>query len=427
MSGIMSDAVPDKVVVEVTTRCNLRCRMCLKQAEGCETLDRDMDPACFRRLLPDLGGVRSLVLSGIGEPLLHPHLEEMIAAARLAMPQGAGIGLQSNGLLLDQQKAESLLAAGLSTVCLSLDSPQPRGPGEHDASAVAAALAALREAAATTATAPLLGLETVLSAETIALLPTLVSWAAARGVRFILASHLLLYESGSEALDLFNPHPPAANQLYLRHAREAAAAGIDLQQALTDRLQLKKGTEDRAERIFSAMQEEAAALDLRLHLPSLIRRHSQEKQDIESWLRQAEQLAQNAGIDLQLPPLEARWPPSCPFIEERAALIDVAGEVMPCHSLWHGHHCYMHGEKLQLRPRSFGLLGESSLTAIWQKEEYRRFRREAGEYRHAPCWNCSQGPCPTLINDDLGYANDCYGSTVPCGHCRWGLGAVRCL
>lgn len=423
----MRNSSPGKVVVEITTRCNLRCRMCLKQAEGCETLDRDMDPDCFRRLLPDLGEVRSLVLSGIGEPLLHPRLEEMIAAARMAMPEGASIGLQSNGLLLDPPRAESLLAAGLSTVCLSLDSPRPRGQGEHDADAVAAALAALREAAAKTATAPLLGLETVLSAETIAEFPALVSWAAARGVRFILASHLLLYESGSEALDLFNPHPPAANQLYLRHAKEAAAAGIDLQLALANRLQLKKGAENRAERIFSAMQAEAAALDLRLHLPSLIRRHSQEKRDIERWLRQAEQLARSADIDLQLPPLEARWPPSCPFIEERAALIDVAGQVMPCHSLWHGHHCYMHGERLQVRPRSFGRLDESSLATIWQKEEFRRFRREAGEYRHAPCWNCSQGPCPTLINDDLGYANDCYGSGVPCGHCRWSLGAVRCL
>lgn len=427
MNGTMSDAAPNKVVVEVTTRCNLRCRMCLKQAEGCEIVDRDMDPDLFRSLLPDLAEIRSLVLSGIGEPLLHPALEEMIATARTAMPTGSSIGLQSNGLLLDQERAEKLLAAGLSTICLSLDNLRPRGPGEHNHEAVAAALNALHQAAARTATAPLIGLETVLSAENIAELPAMVNWAAARGVKFILASHLLLYESGCEDLDLFNPHPPAANQLYLRHAKEAAAAGIDLQLALTNRLQLKKGAENRADRIFSAMLEEATVLDLRLHLPSLIRRHSQENKDIKTWLHQAEDLARSAGTDLRLPPLEAQWPPSCPFIEERAALIDVTGQVMPCHSLWHGHHCFMHGEMLQIRPRSFGRLDQSSLTAIWQKEEYRRFRREAGAYRHAPCWSCSQGPCPTLINDDLGYANDCYGSSVPCGHCRWSLGAVRCL
>lgn len=424
---MISDAAPKKVVVEVTTRCNLRCRMCLKQAEGCEILDRDMDLNCFRSLLPDLGEVHSLVLSGIGEPLLHPHLEEMIAAASEVMPDESSIGLQSNGLLLDQEKAERLLVAGLSTICLSLDSLRPQRPGEHDATAVAAALAALCEAAKATKTAPTIGLETVLSAANAAELPALVEWAAARGVRFILASHLLLYESGSEDLDLFNPHPPAANQLYLRHAKEAAAAGIDLPLALAHRLQLKKGRENQADRIFSAMQEEAAALDVRLHLPSLIRLHSQENKDIQSSLHQAEDLAQSANIDLRLPPLEAQWPPSCPFIEERAALIDVAGQVMPCHSLWHGHRCFMHGEMLQVRPRSFGCLNQSSLAVIWRNEEYRRFRREAGEYRHAPCWSCSQGPCPTLINDDLGYANDCYGSSVPCGHCRWSLGAVRCL
>lgn len=424
---MMSDAVPSKVVVEVTTRCNLRCRMCLKQAEGCGLPDRDMELNCFRRLLPDLGEVGNLVFSGIGEPLLHPHLEEMIAAARAAMPKGASIGLQSNGLLLDRSRAERLLAAGLTTICLSLDSLRSRGPGEHDALAVAAALTAMQEAARVTNNAPTIGLETVLSAETITELPELVKWAAARGVRFILASHLLLYESESESLDLFNPHPPAANQLYLRHAQEAAAAGIDLRQALANRLRLKKGMENQADHIFSAMQAEAAALDVRLHLPSLIRRHSQENTYIETWLHQAEDLARSANIDLRLPPLEAQWPPSCPFIEERATLIDVAGQIMPCHSLWHGHRCFMHGERLQVNPRSFGRIDESSLAAIWQNKEYRRFRREAGEYRHAPCWSCSQGPCPALINDDLGYANDCYGSTVPCGHCRWGLGAVRCL
>ena len=57
MSGIMSDAVPDKVVVEVTTRCNLRCRMCLKQAQSNAILDRGVPCGHCRW---GLGAVRCL-------------------------------------------------------------------------------------------------------------------------------------------------------------------------------------------------------------------------------------------------------------------------------------------------------------------------------------------------------------------------------
>ena len=129
----MPTAHPEKIYVELTTRCNLRCPMCLKFAEGSCITEGDMDLALFERLLPALGTVRTLVLNGLGEPLLHPELETMVALARTALPADGTIGFQSNGLLLDRGRAERLLAAGLDTVCLSVDDLDGSGGAGADA------------------------------------------------------------------------------------------------------------------------------------------------------------------------------------------------------------------------------------------------------------------------------------------------------
>jgi MoaA/NifB/PqqE/SkfB family radical SAM enzyme len=117
----MKTPYPEKVYVELTTRCNLRCPMCLKFAQGNCIDEGDMPLSMFRKLVPSLVHTRFLVLNGIGEPLLHTDLEEIIAIARAVMPADGRIGFQSNGLLLQQRRALQLIEAGLNTICLSLD------------------------------------------------------------------------------------------------------------------------------------------------------------------------------------------------------------------------------------------------------------------------------------------------------------------
>ena len=65
---------PTKIYVEVTTRCNLRCPMCVKTISNNAIPDADMESAVFRRLLPALSKVETLILNGIGDSLLHPEL-----------------------------------------------------------------------------------------------------------------------------------------------------------------------------------------------------------------------------------------------------------------------------------------------------------------------------------------------------------------
>ena len=117
----MKSLYPRKVYVELTTRCNLQCPMCLKFAEGSCIEEGDLPLALFKELAPSLSHTEFLVLNGIGEPLLHPDLAEIIAIARAVMPADGQIGFQSNGILFNQARALGLIEVGLDTVCLSLD------------------------------------------------------------------------------------------------------------------------------------------------------------------------------------------------------------------------------------------------------------------------------------------------------------------
>src|SRR5512138_447606 len=87
---------PSKLFVEVTTRCNLRCAMCVKEAQGRPITEGDMTRETFERLAPAFSRLDALVLNGIGEPLLHRDLEHFIAAGRRAMPDAGWVGFQTN-------------------------------------------------------------------------------------------------------------------------------------------------------------------------------------------------------------------------------------------------------------------------------------------------------------------------------------------
>jgi MoaA/NifB/PqqE/SkfB family radical SAM enzyme len=62
------DLLPEKLYVELTSRCNLRCPMCVKYAPGSSIGEEDLPLALFRRLESALARAQSLVLNGIGDP-----------------------------------------------------------------------------------------------------------------------------------------------------------------------------------------------------------------------------------------------------------------------------------------------------------------------------------------------------------------------
>jgi len=108
--------------VFVTNVCNATCGFCNFAHDKGFVVDRGwMAPERFEaamRLMHDRADLRFIVLTG-GEPLLHPRLPEMAAAATAA---GIQPTLVTNGWLLPQ-KLEALHGAGVRTVIVSIDAP----------------------------------------------------------------------------------------------------------------------------------------------------------------------------------------------------------------------------------------------------------------------------------------------------------------
>ncbi len=104
---------PLTLLLLVNRGCNLRCVFCdLWDKPENMPLPKVLELLTEARQI----GTRTLVLTG-GEPLLHPQLPQIIAAAR---SQGMDVNLTSNGTLLDRHY-DRLVQAGLQSISFSLD------------------------------------------------------------------------------------------------------------------------------------------------------------------------------------------------------------------------------------------------------------------------------------------------------------------
>jgi len=109
--------------LSITDRCNFRCRYCMP-AEGVQKMAHSEIPPLetlvdLVRWLTSHTGIDRVRLTG-GEPLVRRGIESLIAALS-AIPEIQEVSLTTNGSLLPQM-AQTLKAAGLSRVNVSLDS-----------------------------------------------------------------------------------------------------------------------------------------------------------------------------------------------------------------------------------------------------------------------------------------------------------------
>jgi MoaA/NifB/PqqE/SkfB family radical SAM enzyme len=116
MAGAM-ERTPRLVGWGITNRCNLSCPHCYSSASRARQ-DELTTEECLN-LLDSLArmGTKRIGWTG-GEPLLRVDLEDLIdRCARL----GIESGITTNGVPLTPRRAESLRAAGLGIVQISLD------------------------------------------------------------------------------------------------------------------------------------------------------------------------------------------------------------------------------------------------------------------------------------------------------------------
>jgi putative metalloenzyme radical SAM/SPASM domain maturase len=417
---------PRTLFLETTTRCNLACAMCARCQPGWAGGVGDMDVALFERLGEPLRHAETVILNGMGEPLLHPELPRMVRFVKERQPADGWCGLQTNGRLLDARLAGELATAGLDVLCVSHDGEAAAlGHGAQDSLGRVAGLA--RAAGGRLR----LGVETVLMRGNVAGLPALVDRAAGLGFSFVLASHLLPMDADSEAEGLFFPCSAAALRIFARHQAEARARGLDLAGVPRAAVMYNRGPEDRElMELLRRMQECAQAEGVWLNTARLAQADPARLEELEAIFAEARRRAQAAGLELRLPALTAPERPQerrCAFVEQEAAFIDWRGEVSPCHFLWHGYDCRVLGDPKRVEPRHFGNIARTPLAEIWRGPELAHFRQTARAGEYPACGDCGCGLCSDASGASGPFEQDCLGVSVPCGHCPWAVGQLLCM
>lgn len=115
---------PTAIEIELTNRCNLACVQCLRSRGLRPYALGDIDRQGYERVLAQFPHAMNLSLNGFGEALLHQQFFEIVGYSRAQLPW-AKIGIYSNGMLLDDDRAERLPSCGLTEVNVSIDAALP--------------------------------------------------------------------------------------------------------------------------------------------------------------------------------------------------------------------------------------------------------------------------------------------------------------
>jgi len=388
-----------KVYVEPTTRCNLRCRTCIRRSwEGALG---DMGEDTFARFLAGLGAFDPLpttvVFGGFGEPLTHPRIVDMVVQVKaLGIPQ---VELITNGCLLTRDTSLALIDAGLDTLWVSLDGIRPESYSDvrlgallpqvlenlqtfkevrreqqlatmspEERAMFASGMRAVRQCWYLPEPHPVLGIVFVAMKRNIADLSAVVGETHRLGARRFIVSTVLPYttELAEEMLCSdrlrISPFPTLWN----------------------DRLRLPQ-----------------MDIDDMTRLPLYAAVHSYESGLAESDVSNVTR--------------------RCPFVEAGSTTITWQGKVSPCHALMHGHDEIFDGQRRHVDAYAAGELAKSALDEIWTDPEYVAFRRRVQGFEFAPCHACRRCSLP------LENREDCRQEVFPvCGGCLWSQGLIQC-
>lgn len=87
-----------KIYIEVTNRCNLKCDFCVLNSRKI----KDISISEFETILNKITGyTEEIYLHVLGEPLLHPYINELI---KMAKEKGIDVNITTNGYLIDKLK-----------------------------------------------------------------------------------------------------------------------------------------------------------------------------------------------------------------------------------------------------------------------------------------------------------------------------------
>lgn len=370
-----------KLYIEPTSKCNLNCKMCFRNTWIDEELG-NMTMETFNNAINTMpSGVEKIFFGGMGEPLFHPNIIEMV---KIASSKVKEVELLTNGTLLNEEMSKKLLEAGMTMLWISIDSLESEGYEKIRVNSKLDKIIAnikifnkLREYNGESNKAKnnvKLGIAFVAMRSNINQLEKMPLFCAIHGVSKVNVSNLL--PSDETSLD---------DILYSR------TLGVDTSSEL----------------MFNILPE--------INIP------------IMDWNIQNVGKSMNKLLKSQVSSLSicnnkvSRKSNYCKFIEEGCSFIKYNGNVSPCMGVLHSSETYLFDEKRKVYHHSFGNVLDETLKNIWKKEEYCVFREKVRKFNFSPCVIC--GGCENWKENK----EDCFGNSKPtCGACLWSEGIITC-
>jgi len=128
--GRLKAGFPSQVIVDNTELCNLECVHCAHSIfkKSKHYTGRSLNPDLNAKLVDEIrlhgqNITQYIRYSSEGEPLLDPHIYEMLTYA--VRNSGVTVILTTNGTVMNEERIERLLAAGLDVVDISIDAFTP--------------------------------------------------------------------------------------------------------------------------------------------------------------------------------------------------------------------------------------------------------------------------------------------------------------
>lgn len=116
---------PKLLVIESTSRCNLKCPMCPRTMDMSPSgAYGDLDESILTNLDSAIRETGAICLSWMGEPLMNRRLQKIVERIKSVNP-AVQVSLTSNGALLSATAAESLIASGVDSINISIDAADP--------------------------------------------------------------------------------------------------------------------------------------------------------------------------------------------------------------------------------------------------------------------------------------------------------------
>jgi MoaA/NifB/PqqE/SkfB family radical SAM enzyme len=362
-----------KIYIEPTNLCNLTCRTCVRNAWN-EPLGR-MSDFVFNRVIESVRNLSSpptIFFGGLGEPLFHPRIVEMVAQARQA---GCRVELITNGTLLDVHLSKDLVEAGLNLLWVSIDGANPESYAD------------VRLGAA---------------------LPQII-----KNIEGFHALRRTLDDSKPEIGIAFVAMKQNINELpaVLRLCTRLRASRIMISNVLPYTREFCG--EVLYSRVLGEITKVPSPWVPSLDLPRI---------DANETTREALHYIRRGGYNLSYNgDYFGRSTDRCPFIERGATAIAWDGSLSPCLPLMHDHDSYLDESTRHSRRYVIGNISEHSLDELWEQPDYMSFRRRVQTFDFSPCTLC--GGCELRDTNE----EDCYGNTFPtCGGCLWAQNVIQC-